>query len=207
MRKNIFVFYGEKGSGKDTCYGLFTDLSNDSCKLSFAEKLKSVCWFLFKTKLKDSERLYGAIKKKEEPIEGWEIPDDIREQCGFNEKLWSGRRLIQWFGTDVCRKIYDSIWIDLLLEDISTQQAQTICITDCRFLNEYEALRNLEKDGFNVLFFKIERELEDNEYSGHASEKEIYKFQPDHVINNCGDVNFLKEKVKIETSRYLDGQL
>lgn len=195
--KYIYVFYGAKGSGKDTCYGIFSSKVTNSCKLSFADKLKSTCWYLFKRKLKDSERLYGAIDRKEEPIEGWYIPDKIKEECGFNETLWTGRRLIQWFGTEVCRGVYDDIWIDLLMEELDNQYSKYICITDCRFLNEYKALKELDPEMYTVKFFHVNRATEENEYSGHASEKDLQFFEPDVLIDNTGTFKELEEQVEL----------
>jgi hypothetical protein len=183
--KKVRVIYGYKGSGKDTCVSLMMP-ERHPCTLSFADELRKVCWMLFENKIKDKERLYGAIDKKEEIIEGWLIPQDIKEQCGFEEQYWTGRRILQWMGTDVCRKVYSSIWVDKLIDKIKITPNELICITDCRFLNEYEALKKLNSSECDVQFIEVVRDRETNEFSTHASEKDLKHFKHDcRIYNNC----------------------
>ena len=190
--QKVIVFYGTKGSGKDTCYELlqkiqFFKFSSLVQKVSFADYLKEVVFRLFKTKIVDRDRIYGTIDKKEEEITDWKIPEDIKVKCGFTEDNWSGRRLLQWFGTDVCRNVYSDVWVDSLAENIeSMTQANIIAITDCRFKNEYMKLKELGTK-YEVIFIKIVRnEIQDNNFSTHSSEKDMADFEFDIEIDNSG---------------------
>jgi len=202
--KDIVIFYGPKGSGKDTCFELlqkqlFFKYSKTANKFSFAHYLKEVVFTLFKNKIKDRERIYGAIDKKEEIIEGWEIPQNVKEACGFEESYWSGRRLLQWFGTDVCRNVYEDVWVDSTIENMN-QLAHTIDIfafTDCRFNNEYNKIEKLRKQGFHVHFVKIIRFTENNNFGEHVSEKDMVNFKYNHIIDNTGNIDDLHKEIEI----------
>jgi hypothetical protein len=200
MVKKIVVFYGYKGSGKDTCYEIFQKRAFFkhnlvSTKLSFAELLRKVIWSLFKNKIGDREYISGSIERKETEIEGWEIPNKLREENNWSEKNWTGRRLLQWFGTDVSRTVYDEVWVEGLVNTLYEKESNfdVFGITDCRFPNEYAKLRDLSKE-FDVHFVKIERNVGDNEFGQHESEKYIDTFEYDHIIHNNSDLDHLTEE-------------
>jgi hypothetical protein len=194
--KDVIVFYGQKGSGKDTCFELFEKITDKTViKLSFAQKLRDVIWLLFSNKIQERERVDGAIHKKEEPIEGWEVPQNVKDLCGFTEQYWTGRRLLQWFGTEVCRNVYENIWIDALIDNLEQCTQEVICITDCRFKNEYEAIVALRERGYKVHFVSVNRNMGDNEFSGHASEEDIKYFEADVKIDNNNSIEVLSNKV------------
>lgn len=200
--KSIVVFYGSKGVGKDTCFDMLEKLcffgaGKTIQKIFFADYLKEVVWDLFRTKIKNKERIWGSIDMKEEPIEDWIIPENIRTSCGFKETVWTGRRLLQWFGTDVCRNVHDNIWVDSLVTTIKNKSVITdvFGVTDCRFFNEYDVLKSL-KGQYKVIFVHVNRNLGNNEFSGHASEVDMSKFQCDVELDNNGSLEELKEKIQ-----------
>jgi len=195
MKKKLFVFYGPKGSGKDTCVELLKEAGTNIGQFSFAHSLKKTVWELFKTKIKNKDRIFGAIDMKEKPIKGWTIPDNVKQMCGFTEDVWTGRRLLQWFGTDICRNIHGSIWADQLVESLYEHGHcfHYIAVSDCRFNNEYEALKKVKE--FKVIFVKILRNTGDNEFSDHASEIDMKDFQEDLVIKNDGTLEELKAEL------------
>lgn len=202
MRKSktpIIVFYGPKGVGKDTCCEIAEDYLDaywrkqnaGGFRVSFAKALRETCWDLFKRKIGKKEYLYGDIKQKEKAIKGWRIPEDIRKRCGFKETFWTGRRLLQWFGTDTCRHVYSDIWVDKLDDEIEEvnkdRSVKAIFVSDCRFLNEYKMLNNR-----NAIFIKVDRpSRKKNKFSGHKSELDIDKFVYQHYIKNSGTINQL----------------
>lgn len=207
--KNIVVFFGTKGVGKDTCFEILQKVAffanqKTVTKVSFADALKESVYFLFANAIGDKERIYGAIDKKEEPIEGWKIPQNVKEACGFKEEFWSGRRLLQWFGTDVCRNVYDNVWIDTFINTIKRDEESVdiYAVTDCRFKNEYDALLSL-KEKFNVLFVKVHRDTGDNEFSNHASEIDIQGFKHDIRLINNGSIEELEINIKQLVNEYL----
>jgi len=188
----IIVFYGYKGCGKDTSFSILKKLSpKPFMKLSFAEKLRNIVWELFQDRIIKKERIWGTIEEKEAPIEGWVIPI----QYGFPETYWSGRRLLQWFGTEICRTNHNEIWVNALIKEIHQNiLAKNICITDCRFMNEYEALKKLKYK--TEFIYIIKNNVGENAFSSHASEQDIKLFKPDHIINNDGTIKELEDKIE-----------
>ena len=51
------------------------------------------------------------------------------------------RELLQFFGTDVMRKMWSEVWINNCLKRIHTSNSSLSIIPDCRFVNEIEALK------------------------------------------------------------------
>ena len=81
---------------------------------------------------------------------------DIVDEFGWDEskiRYKEIRRLLQIFGTEVCRKMFnDNFWIDLAINKIKTSSNKRFVITDCRFDNEVSALKSM-----NAWMIKIER--------------------------------------------------
>lgn len=55
----------------------------------------------------------------------------------------TAREFMQFFGTEIMRKMYDNIWINRTIKDIETEGPQIAIISDCRFKNEAVALKQI----------------------------------------------------------------
>lgn len=55
------------------------------------------------------------------------------------DKAMTVRDVMQYFGTNVCRKIYDPCWIESCYKRIEMEQPDIAIIDDCRFRNEVMA--------------------------------------------------------------------
>lgn len=87
------------------------------------------------------------------------------------------REFLQFFGTDICRKIYEDIWQRKLINDISAEQPLIAVVDDCRFVNEVEAIKNA---GGKVIYL-TRRPYEDS----HISESQLNDYKNfDCVIDN-----------------------
>ena len=89
----------------------------------------------------------------------------------------TGREFLQFFGSEVCRKIYEEIWVSRLVKDVEAEGSLLAVIDDCRYGNEGEAIQNA---GGKVI--KLTRS---NLKDSHKSENgfdEDYTF--DAVIDN-----------------------
>jgi hypothetical protein len=51
------------------------------------------------------------------------------------------REFLQYFGTEVCRKIYEPIWVNRTIKDIQQEEPLLAVIDDCRFENEIRAVQ------------------------------------------------------------------
>lgn len=54
----------------------------------------------------------------------------------------TAREFLQYFGTDVMRKIKDTVWVDYTLKTINSEGSSISIIPDVRFPNEVEAIKN-----------------------------------------------------------------
>lgn len=87
------------------------------------------------------------------------------------------REFLQWFGTKICRKIYDDIWLENVLQRIAMEQPLVAVIDDCRFINEVDAV---QKAGGKVVYL-TRNPYQDND----LSEKEIQGYNDfDCIIDN-----------------------
>jgi hypothetical protein len=87
------------------------------------------------------------------------------------------REFLQWFGTKICRKIYDDIWLENALQNIASEEPLIAVIDDCRFCNEAKAIQTV---GGKVIHL-TRNPYEDDDISENEI-KEYGKF--DYVIDN-----------------------
>ena len=131
----LIALTGLKGSGKDTTADYIIKNYHNWEKDSFAGTLKDAVSAIFGW---DRKMLAG------------ETPSDreIREQV---DEYWSKklgydvtpRNMLQRFGTDILRcNLHKSIWVDSLERKIINSD-KNIIITDCRFKNEIDMIRNI----------------------------------------------------------------
>ena len=135
MKKKILVLTALKGSGKDTTGDYIVKNYQNWEKDSFAGTLKDAVSAIFSW---DRKMLAG------------ETPEDraIREA---KDEYWSKcfgydvtpRNMLQRFGTEILRNnLHKDIWVNSLRLKVEKSE-KNIIITDCRFKNEIDMLRNL----------------------------------------------------------------
>ena len=152
---------------------------------NFADPLKGICMTLFGLSY---SQCYGTDSYKNSPTEyKWEkMPGESRFKSGYG--TMSAREFLQYFGTEIMRKINPNIWIDNCLERIKEDDSPIAVISDCRFVNEIEAVK---KAGGKVIKLTREPVEEsdksslDKEIANHVSELEVDNYDNfDFVINN-----------------------
>ena len=164
-----------------------------------------------------------SLKNSVSAIFGWDralLEGDTKESREFRETVdsfWSKkfskditpRYILQQFGTEVCRNnLLDSIWVDSLERKIL--QHENVVITDVRFNNEIEFLKNL-----GATLIQVNRDvamphwydvysIEDAEYfEDYANKQGIHRSEYewlgnpniDHIIENNGSFRDLELKV------------
>lgn len=139
--KRIIALTGQAGAGKDTLAKLISenvpltgDESDKWVKMSFASHLKDVVSLLFHM---DRQMLEGITPedraKREQPDEFWS------EKMG---KPFTPRYALQYVGTDLLRnQLHKNIWVDCLERKID-QSPNSVLVTDVRFKNEIQMLKN-----------------------------------------------------------------
>ena len=89
----------------------------------------------------------------------------------------TNREFLQFFGTDICRKMYEDIWRAKLIEDVVRESPLLAVIDDCRFPDEIEAVQDAGGKVINLTRSKFK----DN----HVSESALTGFTGfDAVIDN-----------------------
>jgi hypothetical protein len=150
---------GKKGSGKSECSKVLCEKYNFQ-RISFADKLKQTVSYLFDIPL---NFLYDP-KLKETYDDRW-------------EKTY--REIMQLFGTEVGRCIYDNIWIYHTEKQILQFSQMKFVIDDVRFKNEAKLIKN-----YNGLLLRIIRPTMKGEVDFHKSETEQDEIEVDTTILN-----------------------
>jgi len=178
--KNIIGITGRKYSGKDTLGKILVEKYGYQ-RMAYADNLKEVCRIIFGF---SEEQLYGDLK---------ETPDTY-----WNE---TPRKIFQYIGTDLFRnqmgkilpQVGESIWIKSLEKTIKDTIANNpnvhIVITDVRFQNEIDSIKSL---GGEII--KITRPNINNQ-DVHESESFIDFIEPDHLIINDQNINYLEQQL------------
>lgn len=60
----------------------------------------------------------------------------------WEDKPMTSRDVMQFIGTDVFRKLYSNVWVDATLNRVQKDKTKLAIITDCRFPNEVNAIKN-----------------------------------------------------------------
>lgn len=122
------------GSGKDTVANYLATFHGYK-RISFAGTLKDAVASVFGW---DREMLEGTTKSSRE----WREQLDIWWSERLNMPELTPRWVLQQWGTEVCRNgFHNDIWV-ASLENKLRKAKDNIVITDCRFANEIQAIKN-----------------------------------------------------------------
>ena len=105
-----------------------------------------------------------------------DVPMSVSQKKKKKGKM-TAREFLQFFGTDVCRNIYNDVWAERLIKDIELESSLLAVVDDVRFSNEVECVQNA---GGKVI------RLTRQPYSdSHSSETELDDYKDfDAVIDN-----------------------
>ena len=135
--------FGEKVSGSDwiPLTEEYVDISQllesfRPCKIyAFADVLKE---FAVDVLGLEYDQVYGNNQEKNSPTHLlWE-----NMPTGNNKGSMSGREVLQYFGSDICRKMYENIWFDACIRRIRKDNPELALISDVRFPNEIKGVQN-----------------------------------------------------------------
>jgi hypothetical protein len=134
MNTKIIAFSGRKQSGKTICSEFLKGLllSNgypDVEIYNFADPLKEdICMNMFGLSY---VQCYGEDHNKNELVDAY-----------WEDKQLTARDLMQLIGTDLFRKLNNNVWVNALINKIKKSKLQVVIVSDCRFPNEVEAIKN-----------------------------------------------------------------
>ena len=108
-------------------------------------------------------------------------------------KFESPRDMLVYVGTDICRKVVSStIWVDLMVSTINNTNGNVV-VTDARFKNERDALRNI-----GAITIWIDRPELSKKFifsEAHISETDQISDSYDVTIINDRSKEFLQETI------------
>ena len=143
------------------------------CKIyAFADVLKE---FAIDVLGLEHNQVYGTNEEKNSPTHlRWENMPGIVTKKVFTQKSYfgyedeitgityhkpgpmTGREVLQYFGSDICRKMYENIWFDACIRRIKKDKPELALISDVRFSNEIKGVQDeggvvfgLPRDLFN----------------------------------------------------------
>ena len=223
------LFVGPRQSGKDTAAAILKEANKARGKLSFAGPLKEICAkvaglpdrYLHDPILKEKEldqpiiadrrfwrQIKGELIKYVSELEPG--TDLIRYNIdrvsitGLEGRVFkTPREMLQQVGTEFIRDRVFARWhLEAAFgeENLSKQrQGYVYCITDTRFLNEYEFLVNRFGEDLKVYYIERPEAEQELEKATHRSELEILKVKEqipkNCIVKNDGSLEDFKKKV------------
>lgn len=160
---------------------------------SFADPLKEFCVNVLGI---EEHKIFGTNNQKDELTHiYWETvpkPDKLavlkNDKVNFvecDEKyiektgLMTGREVLQYFGTDVCRAMYHDCWVAATLNKIKKENPEVAIIVDCRFKNEFYGIK---KEKGRVV--RLGRNMFPSEHRSETDMDDISEFDYDWFIQN-----------------------
>jgi hypothetical protein len=141
---------------------------------NFATPLKRMCMNIFGL---TQGQCYGTDDEKNTHTSVmWENLLDVLS-LEHEHGPMTAREFLQYFGTDICRRIKSDVWTSICINDIIDDESELAIIGDCRFRNETDAVH--EAGG------KVIRLLRRPSDDKHSSENDLQDYDGfDHVIDN-----------------------
>jgi hypothetical protein len=149
---------------------------------AFADMLKATASAVFGV---PEELTYGTDDDKNKPTKiKWKnmaaflAPKTVAQlkKSEKYEKYMTVREFLQYFGTNVCRKLYDNCWVESCFRRIEVDEPKFAIICDCRFKNEVQAAK---KAGAKIV--KLTR-------SPHAGDTHASEVDLDQMSNSNFDL-------------------
>jgi len=199
----IIGFSGRKFSGKNTCAdqmeglilahspSLFPRIANHVRLYAFADPMKRVCQQFFGL---TRNQCYGSNTEKNTPtiLQWGDFPVHIPDKAGY----MTAREVLQFFGTEVIRAMEANAHVRALMWDIEHDHPEFALVTDVRFPNEVDAIR--ERGGKVI---RLTRALygEDNHPSESSLDPERYDWDNfDFVLDNA-NMNLEEQRQNLRT--------
>lgn len=108
---------------------------------------------------------------------GAALKEFVKEFYPHNPGPMTVREFLQYFGTNICRKIYEPIWTRYTINKIQQEGTELAIVADVRFPNEVEAIT-----GAGGSVYKLTRTISSDNHTSETALDNYEKFTK--VINN-----------------------
>jgi hypothetical protein len=185
----IVALSGYARSGKDTVAEIITRHNPIWKVKKFSGKLKQVASIL--TGIPPS--MFEDQKFKEQVLHGWDrkrwegrLQINGEVHADYYTKETTVRDFLQRLGTDAIRNVlHENAWVNALFSEY--YNTDNWIITDCRFPNEYEAVKN-----WGGVVIRVDRP-NITPVNAHVSETALDLYEFDYTIVNKGTLEDLEE--------------
>jgi hypothetical protein len=190
-RQMLIGLHGKAKHGKDTSCGILRDhLAEVDPRLptrrdAFADRLKlsAAAALGFEGTVEEAVAFCERLKHPKTYI-------TVSEYTSVPTVKISGREYLQYYGTEAHRDVFDqAFWVNAVMDTYDPQEV--LIITDVRFVNEAEAVRERGGEVWHV----IRPELEEIAESSHASEQVLPAELIDRTIYNDASLEVLRDRL------------
>ncbi len=189
----FIAFTGAKQSGKTTGFNKINSLYSNVDEITLAKKLKETCakvyelpiMFMYDDVLKETE-LDDIIVLNQSNLEAVFLEFDLKPGIDYtyNEHirphigkvLETPRKLLQYVGTDVLRKVDEDIHLNYAVNNKNPNAAFYV-ITDVRFSNEFKYFYTKFNDTFYPFYVNNKSAEAKSDLDGHSSEQGYKEFK------------------------------
>ena len=136
------------------------------------------------------KEMYGQLK-----LQGWWDTGELSNYLIYHEPgRLTIREFMQYFGTDVCRKIYDKVWVNALLRRIIAEDPLLALVCDVRFPDEVEGIQSV---GGKVVRLTLNQDKEHKHKAETALNPENFDWKKfDYILENH-KMNFLEQGLAV----------
>lgn len=93
----------------------------------------------------------------------------------------TARQFMQYFGTEIMRKMWGPIWVNALTRTVKAEGSSLSLVSDLRFDNEVDGVRELKTEGYDVKIIKL---LGGKKNDEHISEHSLSDKNVDGFLDN-----------------------
>lgn len=204
--KTVILISGKMQSGKNVVGSIIEKeikyINKTSKHLFFAKPLKDACKNDFQKVKEYFNSFVSDIIEKYNYVVPNELFKDINKLLIEDENFYENkteltRILLQIYGTEIFRnRVDENYWVDKLSNEIKNGKDDYYIITDVRFPNEIDYLKqSLVSDyqRYKIVTIRVERPLERNNIiHEHPSESALDSYNFDYIINNSKSIDELE---------------
>lgn len=208
--KTLILVSGKMRSGKnqfaDYLKAHFESLGRTVETDLFAKDLKDNCCddFAYMTEQINAqiEKIKSYIndentKSREEVIK---LLNDLtaKKENFYEDKTLITRLLLQTYGTQIFRdRVDENHWVNQVLKRFSVTNKNVTIVTDARFENEVEWVKNCVSETTPIIAIRINRDFNNNNLHQHPSETGLDTYKNwDYKVDNNGTLEDLNNVAK-----------